>query len=66
VARWERGENYTWFCLESPKEESHVEDYGVNGGGDRIKMDLGNIGWRERSGFTWLRLAPVRWLLWMR
>jgi hypothetical protein len=30
---------------------------------DGIKMDLREIGWGVWSGFTWLRIGTVGWLL---
>jgi alpha-glucosidase (family GH31 glycosyl hydrolase) len=37
----ERGETYTGFWWENPKEKDQLEDEGVDG----IKMDLREIGW---------------------
>jgi hypothetical protein len=33
---------------------------------DGVKIDLRQIGWGVRSGFTWLRIGTVGGLLWMR
>jgi hypothetical protein len=58
---WERGEGYTRFWWESPKERDHLKDQGVDG---RMvsKWTLRGLagGW---SGFTWLRIGTVGGLL---
>jgi alpha-glucosidase (family GH31 glycosyl hydrolase) len=56
---WERGETCTGFWSESPEEKDHLKDQGVDG----IKMDLREIVWGVRSGFTWLRIGTGGGLL---
>jgi hypothetical protein len=53
---WERGEMYTGFWWESPKEKDHLKDQGVDGR-MRVKMDLREIGW---GGVEWIHLAQDR------
>jgi hypothetical protein len=54
---WERRENYTRFCWESPKERDRSEDQDVN----VIRMDLRETG---LGGVDWIQLAQDRdrWL----
>jgi hypothetical protein len=52
VARMERREKCKSFWWESLKEEDHLKDRGVDG----IRMNLGEIGWRVCTGFSWLRV----------
>jgi hypothetical protein len=54
---WERGEKFTRFWWESPKEGDHLEDGGING---RIGLEwiFGRLaGGGLWSGFTWLRIG---------
>jgi hypothetical protein len=55
---WERGETYTGFWWEIPKEKAHLEDQGVDGrmGLTWILRRLVGGVW---SGFTWLRIGTV-------
>jgi hypothetical protein len=60
---WERGETCAGFSWESPKEEVHLEDQGVDG---RMgsKLTLGRlVGEGVWSGFNWLRIGTVGGLL---
>jgi hypothetical protein len=59
---WERGETCTGFWWESPKEKDHFEDQGVDGrmGSKWILRRLVEGVW---SGFTWLRIGTIGWLL---
>jgi alpha-glucosidase (family GH31 glycosyl hydrolase) len=56
---WERVETCTGFWWKSQREKDHLKDQGV----DEIKMDLRENGWGGWSGFTWLRIGTVGWLL---
>jgi hypothetical protein len=59
---WERGETCTGFWWESPKENDHLKDQGVDG---RMgsKGILGRLVGGAQSGFTWLRIGTVGGLL---
>jgi hypothetical protein len=58
---WERGEKFTGFWWESPKERPLERPRRT--WEDGIKMDLREIGWGVWSGFTWLRIGTGGWLL---
>jgi hypothetical protein len=61
---WERGETYTGFWWESPKERDHYEDQGVDGRMGWIRMDVREIGrGAGLSGFTCLRIGTGGGLL---
>jgi hypothetical protein len=59
---WERGETCTGLWWESPKENDHFEDQGVDG---RMgsKRTLGRLVVGVWSGITWLRIGTVGGLL---
>jgi hypothetical protein len=54
-----KGEKYTRFGWESPKERYHSEYKGVDG----IRMDLSEIGFGGGIGFDWLRIGIIYELL---
>jgi hypothetical protein len=59
---WERGETCAGFLRDSPKEKDHLKDQGVDGRMG-LEWDLGRLAGGVWSGFTWLRIGTVGWLL---
>jgi hypothetical protein len=59
---WEGIENCTRFWWESPKEEDHLKDQGIDG---RMGLNwiLGRLVGGLWSGFTWLRIGTGGGLL---
>jgi hypothetical protein len=53
---WERGGTCTGFLWESPKEEDHLKDQGVDGGMGP-KFTLGRL---AGEGVEWIHLAQDR------
>ena len=56
AARMERTGSYRvwWGDL---REGEHLENPGVNGGGDNIKADLKEVGWEMWTGWIWLKIG---------
>jgi hypothetical protein len=59
---WERGETFTGFWWEGPKENNHFEDQDIDG---RMgsKLSLGRLVGGVWSGFSWLRIGIAGGLL---
>jgi hypothetical protein len=55
---WGRGEAFTGFWWGNLRERNHLEDPGINGGGDNIKMDLQEMGF---GGMDWIDLAQYKY-----